>query len=73
MWGATKTYDPAQPNKYFYKINRNLPGGPVVKTPVSNASGAGLIPGQGTKVPHATGYGQKFLKQIKGKKKRQIH
>ena len=31
----------------------------------SNAGGMGLIPGQGTKIPHATGWGQK----IKLKKK----
>ena len=27
-------------------------GGPVVKTSPSNAEGAGLIPGQGAKIPH---------------------
>ena len=31
----------------------NFPGGPVVKTLPSNAEGAGPIPGQGTKIPHA--------------------
>ena len=30
----------------------DFPGGPVVKTPPGNA---GLIPGQGTKIPHALG------------------
>ena len=30
-------------------------GGPVVKNPSSNAGYAGLIPGPGTKIPHATG------------------
>ena len=29
--------------------------GPVVKNPPSNARDAGLIPGQGTKIPHAAG------------------
>ena len=29
-------------------------GGPVVKTLLCNAGGAGLMPGQGTKIPHAT-------------------
>ena len=28
---------------------------PVVKNPPSNAGDAGLIPGWGTKIPHATG------------------
>ena len=31
----------------------DFPGGPVVKTLPSNAGGAGLIPGQGAKIPHA--------------------
>ena len=34
----------------------------------SNAGGMGLIPGQGTKIPHATGWGQKIkLKKKIGK------
>ena len=37
------------------KNNRDLPGGPVVKNPPSNAGDAGSIPGQGTEIPHATG------------------
>ena len=32
-----------------------FPGGPVVKTSSSNAEGAGLIPGWGGKIPHASG------------------
>ena len=32
---------------------RDFPGGPVVKTSASNAGGAGPIPGQGAKIPHA--------------------
>ena len=32
-----------------------LPWGPVVKNPPSNAGDTGLIPGQGTKIPHAAG------------------
>ena len=32
-----------------------LLGGPVVKNPPSNAGDWGLIPGQGTKIPHAAG------------------
>ena len=34
---------------------RDSPGGPVVKNPPSNAEDAGLIPGQGTKIPLALG------------------
>ena len=32
----------------------DLPGGPVLKTSPSNAEGAGSIPSQGTKIPHAS-------------------
>ena len=32
---------------------RDFPGGPGVKNPPSNAEDVGLIPGQGTKIPHA--------------------
>ena len=31
----------------------DLPGGPVVKTLLSNAGGAHSIPGPGAKIPHA--------------------
>ena len=34
---------------------RDFPGGLVVKNPPSNAGDAGLIPGWGTKIPHAAG------------------
>ena len=34
---------------------RDFPGGPVVNNPPSNAGDAGLILGQGTKIPHAVG------------------
>ena len=34
---------------------------PVVKTPPSNAGGAGSIPGRGTKIPHAARCGQKYI------------
>ena len=37
------------------KDSRDFPGGPVVKNLPSNAGDAGLIPGQGTKIPHAAG------------------
>ena len=33
----------------------NFPGGPVVKAFPSNAEGAGSIPGQGSRIPHASG------------------
>ena len=32
----------------------DLPGGPVVKTSPSNAESADSMPGQGTKIPHAS-------------------
>jgi len=32
-----------------------LPSGPGVKNPPCNAGDVGVIPGQGTKIPHATG------------------
>ena len=32
----------------------DFPGGPVVKNPSCNAGDAGAIPGQGTKILHAT-------------------
>ena len=34
---------------------QDFPGGPVVKNPPSNAGDAGSIPGQGNKIPRATG------------------
>ena len=43
---------------YYSIIKRNerdFPGGPVVKNMPYNAGDAGLIPGQGTKIPHAAG------------------
>ena len=33
----------------------HFPGVPVIKNPSSNAGDVGLIPGQGTKSPHALG------------------
>ena len=32
----------------------DFPGCPVVKTSTSNSGGAGSIPGQGAKIPHAS-------------------
>lgn len=49
---------------------RELPGGPVVKT--FNAGGEGLIPGQGTKVLHATWHSQKTKKQKKKNYENQV-
>ena len=37
----------------FKEDARDFPGGPVVKNLPSNAGDAGLIPGQGTKIPQA--------------------
>ena len=34
--------------------NWDSPGGPTVKNPPWNARDMGSIPGQGTKIPHAT-------------------
>ena len=39
----------------FLTVGRDLPGGPVVKTLPSKAKGAGWIPGQGARIPHASG------------------
>ena len=33
----------------------DFPDGPVVENPPSNAGDTGLIPGRGTKIPHAAG------------------
>ena len=46
-------YTPIRKTKI--KIVRDFPGGPVVKNLPSNAGNTGSIPGQGTKIPHATG------------------
>ena len=35
-------------------LERDFPGGPVVKTSPSTAGGAGLIPDWGAKIPHAS-------------------
>ena len=42
---------------------RDFPGGPVVKTSPSNAGVVGLIPGWGTKIPHASGSKSQNIKQ----------
>ena len=41
----------------------DFPGGPVVKTLPSNAQGAGLIPGQGHKIPCASQSKNQNIKQ----------
>ena len=33
--------------------SRDFSGGPMVKSPPCNAGDSGLVPGQGTKIPHA--------------------
>ena len=38
----------------------DVSGSPVVKISPSNAGSVGSIPGWGTKIPHATGCGQKL-------------
>ena len=45
-------------NKCLWK---DFLGGAVVKTPYLSARGAGLIPGQRTKILHATWHGQNFF------------
>ena len=47
----------------FKKNNRDFPGDPVVKTLPSNAGGASSIPGQGAKIPHASGPKNQNIKQ----------
>ena len=41
----------------------DFPGGPGVKTSPSNAGGAGLIPGQGVKIPHTSWPKNQNIKQ----------
>ena len=41
--------------KKEWKGMGDFPGGPMVKNPPCNSGDAGLIPVQGTKVPHAAG------------------
>ena len=49
-------YNSIEKKKTFKKWAKgDFPGGPVVKNLPSNAGGAGLIPGRGTKIPHAMG------------------
>ena len=41
-------------SKHMKRCSRDFPGGPGVKNPPSSAGNVGLIPGRGTKIPHAT-------------------
>ena len=45
------------------EISGGFPGGPVVRTLHSNAGGAGSIPGQGAKIPHAAQPNNQNIKQ----------
>ena len=45
------------------KASWDFPGGPVVKTSPPSAGGAGLIPGWGAKIQHASGPQNKTIKQ----------
>ena len=50
--------DPSLPSSFSSLIKdpqRDFSGGPVVKNPSYIAEDLGSIPGQGTKIPHATG------------------
>lgn len=38
---------------------RNFPGGPAINRPPSNTECAGVIPGQGAEIPHATQRGHR--------------
>ena len=41
--------------KQLNSKSRGVPGGPVVRSLLSNAGDVGSIPGEGTKVQHAAG------------------
>ena len=40
---------------WMKSTGRDVPGGPALKNPPSNAGNVGLIPGKGIKIPHAMG------------------
>ena len=50
-------------NVWKLNICKDFLDSPVVKTSPSNASGAGSIPGQGAKIPHAAGPKNQNIKQ----------
>ena len=45
------------------EMRRDFPGSPVVKNLPFNAKGAGLIPGQGTNIPHTSRAKNQNIKQ----------
>ena len=52
MAGYSKLF--LKPGHTAYNLGPyNFSGGPVVKILLCNARGTGLMPGQGTKIPHA--------------------
>ena len=48
---------------FFIRKCRDFPGSPVVKTSPSNAGVADSIPGQGAKIPHASGPKKQNIKK----------
>ena len=59
-------------NWYQFKNLSDFDSGPVVqwlRLCASTAGGAGSIPTQGTKIPHATWHGQKIFKNLIKKRK----
>ena len=44
---------PSKKRMIRWSLSGDLPGGPVVKNLPCSSGGVGLIPGQGTKIPHA--------------------
>ena len=42
-------------------LSRNVPGDPVLRNLHDNAGDAGLIPGQGTKIPHEAQQGSQGI------------
>ena len=47
----------------YKKCERDFPGSPVVQTSPSNTGGAGSIPGQGARIPHASWPKHQNIKQ----------
>ena len=60
------------PCRYEKEPNKDSPGEAVVNTtlPISNASSAGSIPGEETKIPHAA-WGSQNEKRIKNQTEQQ--
>ena len=55
MFNLYETYLTLEHLKLECILTGGFPGGPVVKNPPPNAGDTGSIPGQGTKILHATG------------------